>query len=578
MKRERYFQDELWRMFVTYAILPAALFTFICGVLFMTVLLHGRERANREYLSYVNGRVNQMVESCEQGIETLAELPQAVSGPGYVLERNRIFQSFYGISGQVGYEPEMYLVDQGGRLLLSNKEKLPSYLNKRQDVEWGIYADMDARPGQTAFRLMNGWDNGASTAVFGRWVSSEDGNGRYIILAVPGSGLLRTLARSGEQVAVTDRYGWAYFCNKTLFLTDSNQVRPALKESGAYMRLDQKIYFTSKNSLENGYFSIYVMSDVQNVLTSLIFAGILVAVALLIMTAWVLFQSRQVTERKTEDLYKLLDGMELARQGNLEHTGTIDRDNEFKMIADAYNETITSLKEQMENNRKMTELLALAQTKQLESQFNPHFLYNTLENIRYMCRLEPETAERMVFSLSKLLRYSLDGSREQVTLKEDLGHLNNYLSILEKRFGSRFEYKINVEQECMQCLIPRLVLQPMIENSVKYGFGNQLNLHVELKAYIHEEKMMMICRDDGVGMSATMVENLRALMDRKEAPGKHSGLYNIHRRIQLLYGHPYGVEIRSLEGHGTTLVVTLPAVHDTGQGENNDASCNDSGR
>ena len=60
MKRERYFQDELWRMFVTYAILPAALFTFICGVLFMTVLLHGRERANREYLSYVNGRVNQI--------------------------------------------------------------------------------------------------------------------------------------------------------------------------------------------------------------------------------------------------------------------------------------------------------------------------------------------------------------------------------------------------------------------------------------------------------------------------------------------------------------------------------------
>lgn len=160
MKRERYFQDELWRMFVTYAILPATLFTFICGILFMTVLLHGRERANREYLSYVNGRVNQMVESCEQGIETLAELPQAVSGPGYVLERNRIFQIFYGISGQVGYEPEMYLVDQGGRLLLSNKEKLPSYLNKRQEVEWGIYAAMDARPGQTAFRLMNGWTTG----------------------------------------------------------------------------------------------------------------------------------------------------------------------------------------------------------------------------------------------------------------------------------------------------------------------------------------------------------------------------------------------------------------------------------
>lgn len=582
MKRERYFRDELWRMFAIYAILPAVLFTFFCGILFMAVLLHGRERANRDYLAYVTGRVKQTVESCEQGIETLAELPQTVSGPGYVLERNRIFQIFYGISEQAGYEPELYLVDQRGRLLLSNKEKLPSYLNKRQEVEWGIYAAMDARPGQTAFRLMNGWDSGASTAVFGRWVGSEDGNGRYIILAVPGSGLLRTLARSGEQVAVTDRYGWAYFCNNGLFLTDSNQVRPAVKEAGAYMRLDQKTYFTSENNLENGRFHIYVMSDVQNVLTSLVFAGILVAVALLLMTAWVLFQSKQVTERKTEDLYKLLDGMELARQGNLERTGAIDRDNEFKMIAEAYNETITSLKEQMENNQKMTELLALAQTKQLESQFNPHFLYNTLENIRYMCKLEPATAERMVFSLSKLLRYSLDGSREQVTLEEDLGHLNNYLSILEMRFGSRFEYKIDIAPECMQCLIPKLVLQPMIENSVKYGFGNQLNLHVELKAYIHEEKLMMICRDDGVGMSAAMVEKLCALMNQKEAPGRHSGLYNIHRRIQLLYGYPYGVEIRSLEGHGTTLVVTLPAVTEKNvhsvQGDNNDASGNDSGR
>ena len=151
-----------------------------------------------------------------------------------------------------------------------------------------------------------------------------------------------------------------------------------------------------------------------------------------------------------------------------------------------------------------------------------------------------------------------------------------------KYFGSRFEYKIDIAPECMQCLIPKLVLQPMIENSVKYGFGNQLNLHVELKAYIHEEKLMMICRDDGVGMSAAMVEKLCALMNQKEAPGRHSGLYNIHRRIQLLYGYPYGVEIRSLEGHGTTLVVTLPAVAEKNvhsvQGDNNDASGNDSGR
>ncbi len=165
----------------------------------------------------------------------------------------------------------------------------------------------------------------------------------------------------------------------------------------------------------------------------------------------------------------------------------------------------------------------------------------------------------MVFSLSNLLRYSLDGSKDQVTLKEDLEHLENYMTILKRRFGSRLEYQIEVEPEAMDCRIPKLVLQPMIENAVKYGFGSQLNLKVELKAYIYQGNLIMICRDDGVGISQENLSELNAVLEQKENTSRHSGLYNIHRRIAILYGRPYGVEIRSTEGHGTTLVVTLPA-------------------
>ena len=114
----------------------------------------------------------------------------------------------------------------------------------------------------------------------------------------------------------------------------------------------------------------------------------------------------------------------------------------------------------------------------------------------------------------------------------------------------------------MDLRIPKLVLQPMIENAVKYGFGKQLNLTVELKAYIHEGKLMMICRDDGVGIPQETLSELNAMLEQKENTSRHSGLYNIHRRITILYGRPYGVEIRSTEGHGTTLVVTLPVVRE----------------
>ena len=137
-------------------------------------------------------------------------------------------------------------------------------------------------------------------------------------------------------------------------------------------------------------------------------------------------------------------------------------------------------------------------------------------------------------------------------------YLENYLTILQYRFNRRFSCAVDVAEEALSCLIPKLVLQPMIENAVKYGFGKQENLDVEIKAYIHEGRLIMICRDDGAGMTPKMLGELTALLEQEENNSRHSGLYNIHRRGRILFGRPYGVEIRSTEGLGTTLVVTLP--------------------
>lgn len=295
--------------------------------------------------------------------------------------------------------------------------------------------------------------------------------------------------------------------------------------------------------------------------TVFLLGSVLVLAAFILMTIWVLNSAKRVTEKKTEDFYRILDVMEKTAKGDLSGTIQIENDSEFRLIADTYNETMASLKRQMENNRRMAELLAFSQVKQLESQFNPHFLFNTLENIRYMCRIEPTVAEKMILSLSGLLRYSLDASKEEVTLKEDLAHLENYLLILKYRFNRRFSYRIDISEAVYRCRIPKLILQPMIENSVKYGFGSQENLSVELKAYIHDERLIMICRDDGAGITPGTLREITELLSMEENKSCHSGLYNIHRRIKILYGHPNGVEIRSTEGYGTTLIVTLP-VHE----------------
>lgn len=286
---------------------------------------------------------------------------------------------------------------------------------------------------------------------------------------------------------------------------------------------------------------------------------------------WAWFKRKREMQKR-EDCERILRGLKQVQDGNLETEICAKSDPDLAQIADACNEMIESLRRERESSRQMAELVAAAQNKQLESQFNPHFLYNTLENIRYMCRLDPQSAEKMVRDLSGLMRYSLENTGGEVILSEDLDHLSHYLAILKYRFGDRFQFETKISPEALSCRIPKLILQPMIENAVKYGFGGtKKEIHVNLKAYCHEGTLFLICRDDGMGMSQSALKNLAALLEQRENTSRHSGLYNIHRRIGLLYGRPYGVEIRSLEGEGTSLVVTLPVR----EGEENDAADSD---
>ena len=566
MKKERYFRHELERMFIAYAIVPAVIFTMVCGMLFMTVLLHGKRSGNIEHNRYVAGLLDNVLARYEEGVEEMASQPGCFDNIRDPDGKAELFGIFYGITNSLGLQGDFLVMDSSRNILLSTRSDTPQFLDVPEDVSWGIFDDMDREPHKTALRLAEGWKSGDSTIAIGR--SVMDGNRKlgYILCSIPSSQFKALVDKPDIQTIITDPFGWAYVSSNYSFLNSSNQVMKVLRESGRYLSHEKQMYLVSRQQVSRGGFTVYSISDIQNIVISLGLGSGLVITALVLMTLWMLLNSRKVTEKKTEDFYKILDVMENARDGDLEGVIRIQSDNEFKIIADAYNETIQSLRVQMENNRKMAELVSMAQNKQLESQFNPHFLYNTLENIRYMCKLEPATAERMVFSLSNLLRYSLDGSKAEVTLKEDLEHLESYLTILKRRFGERFRCRIDVEPEAMDLRIPKLVLQPMIENAVKYGFGKQLNLTVELKAYIHEGKLIMICRDDGVGIPQGTLSELTALLEQKENPRRHSGLYNIHRRIDILYGRPYGVEIRSAEGHGTTLVVTLPVKREESDG------------
>lgn len=559
MKKERYFKDELRRLFMGYAIIPAVVFTMVCTLLFLAVLLHGKKSGNQAHNAYVAGELERVLTGYEENLKLLSGsngiLSRTLSGG----ERAEIFQEFYKASNDLGYKAELYVFDKNRSLVLASQTEAPEYLTPIPGIDWGLFGAMDKNQGEPVVRLMDAWKGKSRDIAMGITIGDGKKSSGYLVFTINSSQFQTLFDQADTQTIIADRFGWVFLSNNYNLLNASNQIVKELKTAGSYLPFEKKMLFVSMHPAYRQMFFVYSVSDIQNIVMSLGLSSGLIITALVLMTIWVLISTKKVTERKTRDFYRILDVMEMAGNGNLDTPIETESDNEFRTIADAFNHAIASLKRQMENNQKMSELVAAAQNKQLESQFNPHFLFNTLENIRYMCRIQPEVAAKMVFSLSNLLRYSLDGSRAEVPLEEDLRHLENYLTILKYRFNRRFSCTVEVEPEAYSCQIPKLVMQPMIENAVKYGFGTQANLKVELKAYVHDGKLKMICRDDGVGMTPGVLSQLKALLEQEVNNSKHSGLYNIHRRCTILYGHPYGVEIRSTEGVGTTLVVTLPA-------------------
>jgi len=367
------------------------------------------------------------------------------------------------------------------------------------------------------------------------------------------------IAKLASQTVITDENGWVYFTNNFNFLDTLERFDLTIEKERSHVERDDGKFFVASSGIMDNHIHIYSILPLSNQLLIIKYIVIILLFVFTMMFLFVFISSKGMAAKKTKDLYVIIDSFEKAKEGDLDTHIEITSNDEFETIADAYNQMMDSLKEQIERNIEMGKLVAFSQTKQLESQFNPHFLFNTLENIRFMCKMEPEIASKMVLNLSILLRYSISNTQEEVTVNEDIAYMENYMSILKFRFNQRFQYTIDISPEIEECIIPKLLLQPMVENSIKYGFVGREHLVVEISGYLEDGKLVMICSDDGAGMEPEVLEEIQQVLGCSVNKSSHSGLYNINRRLQLKYGDEYGIQIQSDQEKGTTIKIVLPA-------------------
>jgi two-component system sensor histidine kinase LytS len=224
---------------------------------------------------------------------------------------------------------------------------------------------------------------------------------------------------------------------------------------------------------------------------------------------------------------------------------------------------------ELEDIQIKEQMLAHAEIRRLHSQINPHFLFNSLNTITSFCRTDSEKARNLLQDLSSYMRRNLDLSRGYVPLSEELEQLKSYLAIEQARFGDRINVVLDIEEECLEWPIPPLIIQPLVENSVRHGIlSKEEGGTIHIKARKNAELLDIEIIDDGIGMDKNTIHNA-TVKSAMESRSQGIGVRNCMTRLEQIYGPQHTLNITSSPGQGTSIDFHIPALKNSIHREQN---------
>lgn len=293
------------------------------------------------------------------------------------------------------------------------------------------------------------------------------------------------------------------------------------------------------------------------------FVGILIVICLIIVLA-AFFMSLLLNKMVNTPVIKLQETMSKIADGDFTRDASIEWDNEFGQIGRGINNLSESINNLMHSRLEMEKQKKDYEYQVLQSQINPHFLYNTLMSIKWMATMQnaPGIAE-MTTALSRLLKDISKETKQFVPLSEELNLLMDYYTIMKYRYGGTISIETKIDnEELLNCGILRFTLQPIVENAIFHGIepkgsAGTIVVHIFKKDC---SDLQIDITDDGVGMDEKMAEFLLSEKSgNKTSFFKKIGIANVHNRIQLEFGAKYGLSIKSEMGSFTTVTILLPA-------------------
>lgn len=279
--------------------------------------------------------------------------------------------------------------------------------------------------------------------------------------------------------------------------------------------------------------------------------------ALILLIVLIVYSN--IVNKPVKSLIKDMKRFEKEADGFVLNGGS-EAVTELRVISDSFRHMTVKISELMEKVRHEETELRKTELKALQAQINPHFLYNTLDSIQWMCEQgRTDDAAKMVSSLARLFRISISRGKELITIKDEMRHAESYLIIQSYRYKDQFTYSFEIDPTLENCLCNKITVQPLIENAIYHGLNRtvdegEIKISVK-KAPDDENDILITVSDNGIGMTE---EQCNAILKKERSDSSGIGVKNVNDRLKIYFGDKYGLNIESELDVGTTVTVRIP--------------------
>lgn len=280
-----------------------------------------------------------------------------------------------------------------------------------------------------------------------------------------------------------------------------------------------------------------------------------------VILALVLVVYSKIVSAPVRRLVQAMQAFEAAADPSV-YTGQPQAVAELQALSDSFSHMSRRIEELMEKVRREEKVLRKTELRALQAQINPHFLYNTLDSIQWMCEQgKTEDASKMVGALARLFRISISRGHELITIKDELQHAKSYLLIQSYRYRNQFSYRFEVDETLLSYLCNKITIQPLIENAIYHGIDRMVDegeiVITAKRAQDAAGDILITVSDNGVGMTE---EQCAKILSKERSDSGGIGVKNVNDRLKIYFGERYGLSIHSVPDEGTTVTVRIPQI------------------